>query len=126
MSAFADEFERGFLADQLLFQEFALDGKTGELVGPVYDDRQFIELVGFGEVIVGPVLHGLDGRLDRCLPGEDDDGRCTGVLLHLFHERDPVDTRHNHIEKDDIEGPVAQKAQRLDTVMRHFDSIPFS
>ena len=117
----ADELDRGLLADEFLLEQPVLDAELAVLVGAVDEDHQLVELVGLGQVVEGPVLHRLDGRLHGGLAGEHDDRRRRGVLPQLLHRREAVHARHDDVEQDHVEGPLAQQPERLPAVGGHLD-----
>ena len=57
---------------------------------------------GLADVVVSPVLHGLDGRLDRGVTGDDDDfGRHAGGL-DLLENLQAAGARHHEIDQHDV------------------------
>jgi hypothetical protein len=87
------------------------------------DGGQRLVLEGLGEIILGPLLHGSDGAMDR---GErrhhDEDGTMQGAL-RLLHERDAVEARHLEVGEDDVRRKLLQLSERLEAVGGRLDSI---
>ena len=52
------------------------------------------------QVIVGPLLKGGDGGLDRRVPGQDDDRGERQLVLERAEESEPVEPRHDEIAHD--------------------------
>ncbi len=78
-------------AESMAFGRFADDGP------------EFVDVEGFGEVGVGPLLHGGDGGLDGAMPGDDDHLRLGEFLLGFSEDFQTVGSSHHQVGEDDIE-----------------------
>src|SRR6266446_4122848 len=68
------------------------------------EEERLVEVEGLGEVVVGALLHGLDGRLHGAVGGHDHHLRIGALPADAAEEGQPVDARHADVEEDQIEG----------------------
>ncbi len=52
--------------------------------GLLHLEAQFVEVQGLGQVLVGPLLHGIDGGLHRGVGGHDDHRDCRLISFMAF------------------------------------------
>ena len=97
-----DPLEAEFLVEPAVELGVAADQADA---GRRFLDRraQLADIERFGEVGVGAVLHGRDGRIDRAVPRDDDDFRVGQLLLGLGEDLQAVDFVHFHVGDDDVE-----------------------
>ena len=88
----------GDLLDPLPFPAVELD-----LLERLLDvDFQLGEMERLGEVVVGAMLHRLDGGLDAAVGGEHDGFELRLTFLELLQELDAVHARHVQVEQGDV------------------------
>lgn len=80
-----------------------------------------LEQEGVRSELQGPhhVVVGVEG-------GQHDDPRPRLPAAQLLQGREPVETRHPHVQQHDVDGPVAQFRERLGAVARlpgHVDAV---
>ena len=85
--------ERGDLLGQALRHERTLG-----------QEERLVEVEGLGKIIVGALLHGLDGRLDGTVGGHDDDLGVGALGADVPEEREAVHARHAYVEQNEVEG----------------------
>jgi hypothetical protein len=76
------------------------------------------------DVVVRALTHGLHGRIDRRLAGDDDALGVDFALLHLLQQRKAIELRHLEIGEDDPVGVVGQPFQRLLAIDGDIDGVP--
>jgi hypothetical protein len=74
---------------------------------------QFIDAERFSYLVVGAILHGLDGGLDGSITGDHDDQRIRTTLSNTAECIDASGTRKPQIEQHSVERLEIEKAMRL-------------
>ena len=105
-----DRVDTAFLRSQIGKGSLAFFGKLFSFPGesdffpcPVHHNPQLVRLKGFGNKIIGSLLHGFDGGFDRCKTGDDDDqnfgvhGSDVSQHLHAVH------AGHFQVQKHDAD-----------------------
>ena len=103
-------------ADVLVLEALALEGLLEH-------EQEIVVLEGLLDVVEGADLHGRDGRLDRAVGGDDDDGRQRVDPLDPPQDLDPVHPRHEEVEQDDVEGLGRELLERLLARARDLDLV---
>ncbi len=104
----ADDVLEAVLVVQLLFEVpvFGFDVARAERARDQH--VEVIEVHGLGQEVVSPLLHGLDGRFDAAVGGQQDADDIGMVRLDPLQQLEPVHSRHPHVGEHDIDGIVAQ------------------
>ena len=89
---------------QLLPQAPVLAHEPGALDGPGHGEEQHVAVEGLGEVVEGPLAHGLDRGVDAAVGGHEDDARARLLALDLLEEGDTGEVRHLEVGEHDVEG----------------------
>ncbi len=66
----------------------------------------------------------LDGRLDRAVSRNDDDGELRLGLVEAREHLHPVHPRHLDVEENEIDELVLRLAERLEAVLGENDAVP--
>ena len=74
------------------------------LQGPLQGKPQLVEVEGFCQVVVGPLLEGLDGRLHGGVGRHEDDGQGRVEPADFLQGLEPGDADHPDVHEDEIEG----------------------
>ena len=126
--AAADHPPEGAVVAQLPPQRLDLAHRLLPLDDLREQDLKPLRIDRLGEVVVGAVLDGVDGRFDRTLGGQHDDADVRVVLAERLEQAVPVQARHDEVGHDDrraerrdllegllaIPGAVGQEAPRAD------------
>ena len=65
--------------------------------------HELVEVDGLGDIVDGPCLHGLHGRLDRPVGGHHDDVDLGVELLHLLEDLETVHAGHLVVHEEQVE-----------------------
>ena len=87
--------------------------------------RQGREVERLGEVILGPLLHRLDGAADGAEGGHHHEDRSRRGRLRLVHEGDAIEPGHLQIGEDHVGDELFELAQRLESVGRGLRRVAF-
>ena len=98
--------------------EARLLGDTGQT------DQEFLQVERFGEIVGRPVLHGLDGGLDRSVGRHQDEGNLGIHRLDAQHQLGTGHPRHPAVAQDQIHLPFPDTGQRLEAVSCQEDLVP--
>ena len=71
--------------------------------GFVHGRPQFVNVERFGQIGVGPVLHGGDGRIDRTVAGQQNYLGVGQLFFRLAQNCQAVDVGHPQVGNDDVE-----------------------
>ncbi|OPY90519.1 MAG: hypothetical protein A4E72_00606 [Syntrophus sp. PtaU1.Bin208] len=74
---------------------------------PFQNQPEFVEIKGFGQVVVRPLLQSLHGGLHGGVSGHEDDRKRRVDLPDLFQGLDSGNPDHADIHKDQVKGPPA-------------------
>ncbi len=101
---------------------FLLEGV--ELLCPLENDQDFIQLGRLGEIIEGPSLDRLNGRFDGSVAGEHHDqgvGLVFGEMVQYLHA---AHAGHHEIRDDHIVARVLGFGDGFGAAGRHVDRVP--
>ena len=79
-------------------------GQSGGGHRPLREQQHLVKVEGLGQVVVGALLHGLDGRVHGAVGRHH---HHTGVATHLaqaLQHAEPIEARHADVEEDEVEG----------------------
>jgi hypothetical protein len=108
LGAFADDQGDAFLALHLAFQVQDLLAQPPFFQGLAHQDAHFFDLVGLGEVMVGPFLHSLHCGSDGGVAGDHDHFGIRIELLGALQDLEAVHLLHPEIGHHQIELPFFQ------------------
>ncbi len=100
----ADDALDAEAALELLAEDAVLVDQTAALQGTPHDEQEDLLVEGLGEVVEGPLAHGLDGAVDGAVGRHDDDTGRGGPLRQIREQRDAVAVGHLEVGEDDVEG----------------------
>jgi hypothetical protein len=86
-------------ADVLLLQTLAIEA-------PLDDVDNLLDLERLEDVVVGTLLHGLDGGLDRAESGHDDGEHVEALLVDLLEQLQAAHSGHLQIADHQVVGPT--------------------
>ena len=120
----AEEGRRRGRAVEALLEAHVLGPQRAVLGGALDEHREVVGVEGLDDVVVGPVLHGLDRGLDRGVGGHEHDGqlRVGGGEPRL--QLEPVHARHLDVEEGHVVAARADEPQRLLAALGHVDLVP--
>ena len=121
-----------------LFELSGVPGQTDFFSRAIDDDAQLIRLERLGDKVIGPLLHGRDGRFDRGVTGDDDNQYPLIHLTDVLENLHAVHTGHLQVEQhdggmdllDDFQchiaavGGVDNEADALENSLRAFPNVP--
>ena len=81
------------------------------------EQDHLIEIEGLVRVVVGPLLHDLDRRVDACVGGQQDDERVGIVGLDLLEQRETVGIGQFVVEQHEVDR-IPESLEGLATVCR--------
>ena len=85
---------------------------------PLDDRAERLGVERLDEVVLGALLHRVDGARDRAERRHDDEDRARRRRPRLLHERDAVEPRHLQVRQDDVGRELLELAERLEAVGR--------
>ena len=98
--------------------------EQARLLHRALDDRgERLGVERLGEVVLGALLHGLDGARDRAERRHDHEDRARRGGLRLLHERDAVEAGHLQVGEDDVGVELLELAERLEAVGRRLGRV---
>ncbi len=108
----------GFRHDgpDLLLQLLDMRLETAHPRDSIQYQSQLFRRVGFGEVIVSPAPHRLDGGSDGGVGGDHDDLKAGGQPQELGQHLQPLLAPQSEIQERHIEAAIPQQVQRLRAV----------
>ncbi len=125
----ADGFHLLGLA-QLIFQPavFGFDALLILLHLPLFKhvlhtDDQFIRLEGFSQIIAGALANGLDGRIDRGLAGDNDEGGTALLPVYGVKHFKAGHSRHHDIQNDQIGAVGMDERQSMAGVVGRLNPV---
>ncbi len=89
-------FHRGWLADA-----------AGDVQRLADDSPQQNQVEGYEQAVIGPLFHGLDGRVGPPGPGDDDDRDACVAAADLLVDFQPGLVDQTQVQDNDIRGPGA-------------------
>ena len=87
------------------------------------EQERLVEVEGLGEVVVGALLHGLDGRLHGAVGGHDHHLGIGALPADAAEEGQPVDARHADVEEDQVERLLLGLPKRGGAVLHRRDLV---
>ncbi len=115
--------ERALIA-QLLAQHLHLAQGVVPLHDLVEEDLQPLGFDGFGQVVVGAVLDGLDRRFHGSLRGEDEHRVVPAVVRQGPQQFEPTHPGHDQVRDDDRRAEAGDARERFFPVARGFSGEP--
>ena len=91
--------------------------------GRSYPGHQFVEIEGFGQIVVGAQVEPADPGRHIAAGGEHDDG---GLLIRssqLGEHGEPVDIRQADVEKDEVGSPLPDRVERRPACGGHLGHV---
>ena len=119
----ADDVPESVALAEPLAQPAVLLHQAGALHGALDHHRQHREIEGLGEVVVGALLHRLDGVGDGAEGGHHHEGRVALGGLGLLHQADAVEARHLQVGEDHVGLELLELAERLEAVGRRLGAV---
>ncbi len=107
----------------LLAEQFVIALEPVALLGLLNDQAHFFVFEGFGNEIVGPQLHGLDGQIDGAVGGHHDHAHLAEVFAGRAEKSHAVHFGHLDVAQHKIEGFFPQPGQCLFAVPGRFHGI---
>ena len=101
--ALADDALETLVDFQFLPQDDVFADQPRVFPGLLDDHLQLVGREGLADVVVRPLLHGLDGRFDGGMAGDDDDFRGNAGRLDLPEDLQAADARHHQVDQHDVE-----------------------
>ena len=98
--------------------------EAGLLHRAVDDGAQRLGVERLEEVVLGALLHRLDGAGDGAERGHDDEHGTGRRCACLLHERDSVQARHLEVREDDVGGELLEFSKSLETIRCRFGGVP--
>jgi hypothetical protein len=83
-----------------------------------------VEIEGFGDVIIGTALHGLDGVFHRGFGGHDDDGQLGPLLPDVIEQLQTGAVGHLDVQQGQIVGLVLQPVKGSGGAIRQVNLQP--
>jgi hypothetical protein len=88
------------------------------LDGPVDDGAERLRIERLEQVVLGPLLHRVDGARDRPECRHDHEHGSRRGHPGLLHEGDAVEPRHLEVRQDDVGDELVELSERLEAVGR--------
>ncbi len=108
---------------KLLPEDLVLLDERPPLRDAVHQKQEFVELHGFGDVVQGARLHGIHGRFDRPVGGDDDDVDLGVDPLHRLEDLHPVHPGHLVVEQKQVVMAFPDPLHRLFAVFGLADGV---
>ena len=77
----------------------------------------FVQVEGFGDVVVGSRSQALHAIGDRVAGGEEEDGQFGVAGAQAFQRLEAVHARHLHVEDDDVRVEARRLGERVEPVL---------
>ena len=113
------QFSHGLF--QSLEEASVLPHQVDLLTGIADDDFQLVQSKGLGDVVIGPSPDGLNGRVEGCITGHDDDDTLRMGMLNLSQDLNSVSSGHHQVCHHQIEKGALQSLDGLQTILVGMD-----
>ncbi len=109
--------ERVLEPDVLVLQPLAIEAA-------LHDVNDLLHLERLEDVVVGPLLHRLDRRLDGAEAGHDDRDDRDALLADLLDQLEPTHVGHLQIRDDQVVAALVQLLEGQRAVLDGVDDVP--
>ena len=90
---------------------------------PLDQEEEFVQIDGFGQVVIGSLFHGLHRGFHRPESCQQDDHHLRVQPLQLLEELNSVHPRHSEVRQNQVEGPSFDSIQGSGPVSGRADSV---